>query len=241
MLTVEPRNELTSNWTLLLISYGHTAESCWYFHWDPNLTTCGRYSRMKWLPKFVALLWRWVLWNSLWKMNTHKKWIPHGPFGFGCYYYEIIYHFVYLFQCFPFWWKPLSNCAGEEVDMKGLRIVFLGIGFQPLSSPKYLLIWWPQKLLWMGWAYILPYCRIWRKLIKFFEKENSWNFHGIFVEMCKKLVKNIDDILKNSNWSNENAKSGPCCICELCELWLTFHLEGENNLSNLKCSGDKIY
>jgi hypothetical protein len=36
-------------------------------------------------------------------------------------------------------------------------------------------------------------------------------------------------------------KSGPCCIYKLCELCLTFHLEGEKNLSNLKCSGHKIY
>jgi hypothetical protein len=48
------------------------------------------------------------------------------------------------------------------------------------------------------------------------------------------------NILKNSNWSNENVNSGPCCICKLCELSLTFHLEGEKNLSNLKCSGDTM-
>jgi hypothetical protein len=50
--------------------------------------------------------------------------------------------------------------------MTGLRSVFLGIGFQLLSSgsPKYLLIraWvGPTVALIGGWAYILPYYQNW--------------------------------------------------------------------------------
>jgi len=98
----------------------------------------------------------------------------------------------------------------------------MGIGFQLLSngSPKYLLIWaWVgPKVALIGLGLYPTLLSNLVELIFKCEKKNSRKFHGNFVELYNFLKMHVDDFFKNSNWSDENVKSGPCCICEL---WLT--------------------